>query len=97
MADNPKPKKRRLKAPQTVREKAQSKASKTETSKPKKKGKLKSIIGWPFKKIAWPFKKAGKFLGRYRVFRFIAKIFKFLAKILLINYFISSCRQIQLH
>jgi preprotein translocase SecE subunit len=96
MADSPKPKKRRIRAPQTVREKAQSKTSKAETAKPKKLGKVKKVIAWPFKKVAWPFKKAGKFLGRFRVFRFIAKVFKFLAKILLINYLISSWKELKL-
>lgn len=93
MADNKKPK-RRLRPPQTVRERAE--ASAKEPKKPKKTRWLRKTLAWPFKKIAAPFKKAAKFLGKYKFFRFIARIFKFLAKILFINYLIGSWRELKL-
>ena len=93
MAEDKKPK-RRLKQPQTIRERAEATAK--EPKKEKKTGRLKKVLAWPFKKIALPFKKAGKFLGKYKFFRFVARIFKFLAKILLITYIVSSWKELKL-
>lgn len=78
MADKPK---RRLKPPQSLREKAQA-ASVPKKEKKKHLVKTKSSV-------AWPFKKSFGYLGRFKTFRIIGKI-------LLPTYFRNSWREIKL-
>ena len=85
MADKPK---RRLRPPQTVRERA-------EASKEKRPAKKK-----PFSRvkqgIGRAFRAKGKFLSRYIVFRVIAKIIRVIGKIIWPEFLRGSWREIKL-
>ncbi len=85
MANQQKPK-RRLKAPQTVREKA-----KESSAKPVKPKRFISFR----KKLKAPFKKLASFLNKYKLFRIIAKILKFIGKIIVPSYIRSSWRELK--
>ena len=86
MADQQKPK-RRLKAPQTVREKA--KESSAKPTKPKRFSNFR-------KKLKVPFKKIALFLNKYKLFRIIAKVLRFIGKIIVPSYIRSSWRELKL-
>lgn len=85
MADKPK---RRLRPPQSVRERAEAAL---EPQPPKKK----RLSGFKHK-AASPFKRLGSILSRYKTFQIIAKILKFIGKILWPEYLRSSWREIKL-
>ena len=87
MAENKSKPKRRLKPPQSVREKAQQ--SKNIIAKDKKPGKLKQAIKRLFIKI-------GNFLKKYKLFRIIAKILKFIGLIIVPKYIRNSRKEIKL-
>jgi len=87
MAENKSQSKRRLKPPQSVREKAQQ--SKDSIAKNKKSGKFRLAIKRFFIKI-------GKFLGKYKLFRVLAKIFRFIGLIIVPKYIRSSWQELKL-
>ena len=80
--------KRRLRPPQTVRERAEA-AKEPKPEKKKRLPKTKATIGRPFKA-------AGAFLGKYRVFRIAGKVLSFIGRIVLPTYLRSSWQEIKL-
>ena len=84
MADKPK---RRLRPPQTARERSQQ--PKSEPKKPRKLGKAKTAV-------AAPFRKAAKSLAKYKIARWLARIFRFIGKILVPPYVRNSWKELKL-
>jgi preprotein translocase SecE subunit len=86
MTDKPSSK-RKLKQPQSVREKV--KQSKATISKPKKKSKLKKVILARFNILK-------KILVKYKAFRILSKIFNFIGLIIVPKYLRSSWDELKL-
>lgn len=89
MADQKNPK-RRLKAPQTVREKSLD--SRSKPIKAKRRSRAYTLLKKPFTKLNNQLKK----LNKFKAFRIISKVLRFIGKIIVPSYIRSSFSELKL-
>lgn len=95
MADQPASsgKKRRVKNPETFRERASKASNDSEISK---NAGRKSVAGRIARAIAWPFKKAASAIWNFRPLKFLHKPLRLIGKVIFPVYFRQSLKELKL-